>query len=367
MESKHGAPKRRKNPIGRIFCFLILIALIACVGILIWYKSGLKPLSKEENKIIVEIPEKSSISSIANILEENKIIKSATIMKIYCKLNKSTNLQAGKYELDTQEDLKTIISHIENGEIYDESATIAFIEGKTIKDYAKQIAAKTDNTEEDVFNLLKDEEYLDSLIEKYWFITDEIKNEEIYFPLEGYILPDTYKFEKDMSVKEIFSYVLNYMDKYLSKYKDDIESKFTVHQMLTLASIAEKEAYTLDDRKEVIGVFFNRLRSGYNLGSDVTTYYAFQVNMAEEDLTYKQLNTYNPYNTRGPDMIGKIPIGPICNPSKSAIEATIYYTETDNIFFVADKNGKVYFSKTQAEHDAKIKELKDNDLWFTYE
>ena len=170
-----------------------------------------------------------------------------------------------------------------------------------------------------------------------------------------------------MSVKEIFSYVLNYMDKYLSKYKEDIESKFTVHQMLTLASIAEKEAYTLDDRKEVIGVFFNRLNSGYNLGSDVTTYYAFQVNMGESDLTYKQLNTYNPYNTRGPNMIGKIPIGPICNPSKSAIEATIYYTETDNMFFVADKNGKVYFSKTQSEHDAKIKELKDNDLWFTYE
>ena len=91
MESKHGAPKRRKNPIGRIFCFLILVALIACIGIFIWYKSGLKPLSKEENKIIVEIPEKSSISSIASILEENKVIKSATIMKIYCKFNKTSS------------------------------------------------------------------------------------------------------------------------------------------------------------------------------------------------------------------------------------------------------------------------------------
>jgi UPF0755 protein len=103
-----------------------------------------------------------------------------------------------------------------------------------------------------------------------------------------------------------------------------------------------------------------------SLGSDVTTYYAFGVDMADGDLTKDQINTYNPYNTRGPNMNGKIPIGPICNMSKSAIEAAINPTATDNLYFVADKNGKVYFTKTNDEHNEKIAELKEEGLWFTY-
>ena len=84
--------------------------------------------------------------------------------------------------------------------------------------------------------------------------------------------------------------------------------------------MAEMEGKSTEDRSEIIGVFLNRIDKGMSLGSDVTTYYAFGVDMAKNDLTVKQLNTYNPYNTRGPNMEGKIPIGPICNPSRSAIE-----------------------------------------------
>ena len=104
-----------------------------------------------------------------------------------------------------------------------------------------------------------------------------------------------------------------------------------------------------------------------SLGSDVTTYYAFKVDMGDRDLTAKELNTENPYNTRGPNMAGKIPVGPICNPSKSAIEATLNYKETDAYYFVADKNGKVYFTKTNEEHNQIIKQLKDEGLWYVYE
>ena len=103
-----------------------------------------------------------------------------------------------------------------------------------------------------------------------------------------------------------------------------------------------------------------------SLGSDVTTYYAFKVDMGDRDLTVKELNTENPYNTRGPGMSGMIPVGPICNPSKSAIEATLNYKETDALYFVADKNGKVYFTKNNSEHNKKIQELKSKGLWFTY-
>lgn len=219
--------------------------------------------------------------------------------------------------------------------------------------------------EEDVFELLKDEEYIDSLIEKYWFLTDEIKDENIYYPLEGYLLPDTYTFESvDVSVETIFNVILNFTDKFLSEYKDDF--KYTVHQTLTLASMAEMEGKSFEDREEIIGVFLNRIDIGMSLGSDVTTYYAFGVDMGESDLTKKQINTYNPYNTRGPDMISKIPIGPICNMSKDAIKATLTPKETEALYFVADKNGKVYFTKTNEEHNEIITKLKDEGLWFTY-
>ena len=130
--------------------------------------------------------------------------------------------------------------------------------------------------------------------------------------------------------------------------------------------MAEKEANTLEDRKEVIGVFLNRISKGMNLGSDVTTYYAIGVNMGERDLYQKELDSYNPYNTRGPNMGGKLPIGPISSVSKNSIKAALYPSNTDYIFFVADKNGKLYFSKTNYEHEKIINNLKNQGLWFEY-
>ena len=355
-----------------IVVFLAII-IVGIVGTCIFYNVGLSPLEKSsgdsDKKIIrVEIKEGMGLSQIADLLEEEKVIRSANIMKIYSKLNKVNGLQAGKYDLTPEEDTKAIIAHIVNGEVADDTVKITFIEGKNMRYIAKTIAEKTTNTEEDVFKLLENENYIDTLIEKYWFITDEVKQKEIYYPLEGYLLPDTYVFEsEDVSVKHIFNVILNFTEKFLNDYKEDIENNdLSVHQILTMASLAELEGKSLEDRKEIVGVFFNRIYSGMSLGSDVSTYYAFKVDMGDRDLTVKELNTENPYNTRGPNMSGKIPIGPICNPSKTAIEAALDYTETDAYYFVADKNGKVYFTKNNDEHIKMINKLKKEGLWYTY-
>ena len=349
-----------------ILSIILVLVILTGIGAFVWYKSALSPMSKTgEETTIVTIPEGTGVSGIANILEENNVIKNAFACKIYCKISSIANLQAGKYEFAKTEDVPEILARISAGDVVSDEISITFIEGKNIKWYAKEIAEHTNNTEEDVFDLLEDEKYIDSLIEKYWFLTDEIKSEDIYYPLEGYLLPDTYTFEnKDVSVETIFNIILNFTEKYLDEHKE--EFKYTVHQTLTLASLAELEGKTTEDRAEIIGVFFNRINKKMSLGSDVTTYYAFGVDMAESDLTKKQINTYNPYNTRGPEMSGKIPIGPICNMSKSAIEATLNPTETEAVYFVADKNGKVYFTNTNDEHNDKIAELKKADLWFTY-
>ena len=103
------------------------------------------------------------------------------------------------------------------------------------------------------------------------------------------------------------------------------------------------------------------------LQSDVTTYYATKIDMDERDLTNAELNSKNPYNTHSTSMAGKLPVGPICMASESSIKAVIEPKETNALFFVADKNGKVYFSRTNSEHEKKIKELKDSGLWYIYE
>ena len=161
--------------------------------------------------------------------------------------------------------------------------------------------------------------------------------------------------------------MLDKMEKVLEEYKDEIEkSKYNVHELLTIASIVETESVNKEDRKGVAGVIYNRLNRNMAIQSDVTTYYAFKIDMGERDLYQREIDTYNKYNTRGPNMEGKLPVGPISSVSKLSIEAAIEPKNTDDLFFVADKNGKVYFSKTNAEHNQIISELKSKGLWYEY-
>ena len=157
------------------------------------------------------------------------------------------------------------------------------------------------------------------------------------------------------------------MENKLNIYKKEIEnSTYSVHELLTLASMIVLEATTESDRQGVASVFYNRLKSKMSLGSDVTTYYAAKVDMGERDLYKSELNDYNAYNTRHPNMAGKLPVGPICNPSLTSIKATLYPTISSNYYFVADKNKKVYFTKNSKEHNNVIAQLKKDGLWYTY-
>ena len=264
--------------------------------------------------------------------------------------------------------VEEIVKKFQAGDVVIKEINVTFQEGKNMRDIAKIISENTNNSYEDVMKVFEDKEYAKGLIEEYWFLTDEILDNNIYYPLEGYLYPDTYTFESvDVSIDDIIKIMLDQTDKVLSEYQIEINSKgYTVHQFLSLASVVENEGISTEDRKGIAKVFLNRIERGMALQSDVTTYYAFKVNMGDRDLTQSELNTANPYNTRGPNMEGKIPVGPISNVSESAIEATLNPSDTDAIFFVADKNGKIYFSNTNEEHEQIINELKSQGLWYTY-
>lgn len=348
---------------------IAIVVLIIVLAILLGYKLMFTKVSSSDEEIEVAIPLGTGTNGIANILKENNIIRSKLGFKIYTKLNKVSNFQAGTYYLKQNMSLKEISEMLKSGIMYDQNEIkITYLEGKNMRWLAKKISEVTNNTEDDVFEVLSREDYIDSLIEKYWFITDDIKDKDIYYPLEGYLFPDTYALKnKDVKVEEIFEKMLDKMGKVLEEYKDEIEkSKYSVHQLLTIASIVETESVNKEDRKGVAGVIYNRLNRNMAIQSDVTTYYAFKIDMGERDLYQREIDTYNKYNTRGPSMEGKLPVGPISSVSKLSIEAAIEPKDTDYLFFVADKNGKVYFSKTNTEHNQIISELKSKGLWYEY-
>lgn len=358
---------KKKLMIILIISILLIVFLIT--GSFIWYKNSISGDKNRNEQIIIEVGEGSSVNTVGTLLEKEGVISNAFAFKIYTKSNNKNKLIAGKYCFSPSMSFDEITRILEEGEIYKgDEIRFTYVEGKNIRWLASKIDELTNNTEEAVYTLLADEEYLDKIIEKYWFISEEIKDENIYYALEGYLFPDTYIFEnKDVPVEDIFSKMLNKMDNVLEEYKEEIQnSNITVHQFLTIASMVELEGVHDEDRAGIASVFYNRLHRGMSLGSDVTTYYAWKIDMGDRDLTYQELNTYNPYNTRGPNMEGKIPIGPIASVSKASIEAALRPEETENLFFVADKNGKVYFTKTNAEHEQMVTLLKTQGLWYEY-
>jgi len=351
---------------------LLLVAffLTLIIALCLLYNYGIGSVDSKNNEVIlVEIKEGNTSTEIAHILKEKELIRNEIVFKIYLKINGINNLKSGYFELKQSMNVKEITEKIRKGDTVDpHSITVLFKEGLNIRQIASVIEENTNNTVDNVFETLEDSKYIDSLIEKYWFLTDEIKHPNVYYPLEGYLFPNTYTFiDKNVSVKEIFTKMLDEMEMRLNKYKTEIEnSNYSVHVIMTLASIAELEGIKAEDRKDIVGVFRNRLASNMSLGSDVTTYYAFKVNMGDRDLTTKEINTYNAYNTRGPNMNGKLPIGPIANPSKESIEAAVSPNSHDFLYFVADKDRNVYFTKTIKEHDRKVSELKSKGLWISW-
>ena len=368
-EAEENAKKGKKSVLKIIFILLLLIIIIGGISIFAWYELSLKPVEEGNSQsIIIDIVPGQGTEGIASALKENNLIKDDLVFKIYCKLNEVNNMQAGTYELNKNMSVEEIVKKFQAGDVVIKEIKVTFQEGKNMRDIAKIISENTNNSYEDVMKVFEDKEYAKGLIEEYWFLTDEILDNNIYYPLEGYLYPDTYTFESvDVSIDDIIRIMLDQTDKVLSEYQIEIKSKgYTVHQFLSLASVVENEGISTEDRKGIAKVFLNRIERGMALQSDVTTYYAFKVNMGDRDLTQSELNTANPYNTRGPNMEGKIPVGPISNVSESAIEATLNPSDTDAIFFVADKNGKIYFSNTNEEHEQIINELKSQGLWYTY-
>ncbi len=354
---------RRTKRLIFVPIILIFILLISFIIIFIY---SLSPVDAKNETIVTFNVEKGwGKNKIISELKKNNLIRSEFFSKVIIKF-KNKELYAGTYKLSKDLSTNEILNMMANqNNIENEVIKITFVEGKRLSNYVKLISDNFKYTEDEIYSKLSNVDYLNKLKEKYWFITDDIFTEGIYYPLEGYLYPDTYEFKKNSTLEEIIEKLLDNMDSKLSDYKDDIElSSYSVHELLTLASIIELEGVNSADRGMVSGVFYNRLNTEMSLGSDVTTYYAVKKDFTS-DLTQSDLNSCNGYNTRG-NCVAGLPVGPICNPGLSSISASIEPTENEYFYFVADKEKKTYFSKTGVEHQQTVAKLKSEGKWYTY-
>lgn len=344
---------------------LMTFVAIVIIGIGLTFNYLITPVNKGDNEMInFNVESGSSMLTIATNLKEKDLVKSKTMFLVYAKIYQDLVPKAGTFKLNKAMSLHDILNHLNSGSTTEDNVVnITLTEGETIVDLANKVAKLTTVTKDDFLKTINNQEYLQSLITKYWFLTNDILNKDIYYSLEGYLYPQTHNFYIVTTPEIIIEKFLEETNKQLDKYKEDIsKSKYNVHELFTLASMTEKEGKTSADRKNIIGVFVNRLNINMPLGSDVTAYYAFDTALKEPYLK-KWDSTYNAYNTRGPRMEGKLPIGPINNPSLISIEAAIGYTSNNYLYFVADKNMKVHFMETDHEFYDKIDELKQQGMW----
>ena len=347
-----------------IFLIIIIIINVVLIGSYIYCTS---PVSSSKKDVTFIVKDGDSLVEIGNNLEDMGLVRNGKFFPVYAILKNSKDIYAAKYELNTSMSLGDIVSELKDGGKNVDEITITFKEGLNMRQIAKVISKNTNNSYDDVIATCSDETYINSLINKYWFITKDIKNKNIYYSLEGYLFPDSYNFSsKNVSTIEIFNKMIDHMDKKLSPYKKSLKkSSYSIHQILTMASIVELEGVDRNSRKDVAGVFYNRLNKKMNLGSDVTSYYGVKKSMTS-DLSQYELDQVNPYNTRATSMKGKLPVGPICNASLVSIESAINPSSHDYYYFVADKNGKVYLTKDYEAHNKVIAELKAEGLWFEW-
>ena len=344
--------KKKKKGCGCLVLLILILALLVGAGG--YYTIGRMPVdSASEEKVVVEIPNGSGASAIVDILDEAGLVKNRTCAKINSRIGGYNSLQANTYVFSPSMSFKEIMNVINTGDFeYISKESVEVKDGARLQQVAEAIAEQLPFTADEILAKWSDKQYLSELIDRYWFLTDEILDKDVMYPLEGYLYADTYFVTTDNSTIEGFTEMcLDRMDEELSERRPAIDaSGFTVHQLLTLTSIVTKEA-TADDQAGVAGVFMNRLDQGMSLGSDVTVCYIFQEDRV--DLKVSQLESTNPYNTR---KYAGLPPGPICQVVGDAIDATLNYEKHDYLFFIADEQGIVRYSKDEAGHESNIDE-----------
>ncbi|MFM0772268.1 endolytic transglycosylase MltG [Streptococcus suis] len=368
--------KKQDNAAKRIVSVIMSIIVVAVLvtGLTgyMWVKSSLEPVNTKATEAIqVEIPEGSSTLEIGKILVDNKLIKNATIFNYYSKIKSYNNFQSGFYNLKQNMSVDDIAKALQESGTptaqKEAAGKILIVEGYTLTQIAQAITDntktedkndKTPFTTEQFMATVTNQDFINRMVATYpkLFASLPAADSGVIYQLEGYLFPAVYEYSDETTIEELVEQMIAAMDNRLQPYYETIAAKnLTVNEVLTLASLVEKEGSTDEDRRNIASVFFNRLNAAMPLQSNIAILYAQgklgqETTLAEDAAIDTSIESpYNIYWTPG-----LLP-GPVDSPSLSAIEAVINANTTDYLYFVADvTTGNVYFTNNIDEHNQNV-------------
>lgn len=355
--------KKEVKIVRRIVLVITLIVLIVgLIGGRSVYKyitGALQPIDPNSEEVIeVEIPIGSGLDTISAKLAEKGIVKDARIFKYYAKFNNESQFQAGTYGLTKAMTFDELIESLKTGRVYREPVfTMTVPEGLTLQQIATVVEKRTGIPEKEFLDYVNDEATISMLIGKYsTVLTEDILAENIKYPLEGYLFPATYPFyEEKPTVATVVDTMVHATVTNVTPFIDYLQrEEKSVHWLLTFASLLEEEATAQSDRETIASVFYNRMKIDMPLQTDPTVLYA--LGKHKDRVLYADLEVQDPYNT----YVNKgLPPGPIAGAGKSSLEAVIDPSQTDYLFFLADKEGVNHFTDSYDQH------LKNRDLYLS--
>jgi len=342
---------KQKSPKKIIFLILATISALligVIVGSFFWYNEQIKPLNSSDTKLkIINVESGSTPGQVSRMLEDEGIIRSALVFDIYVKLSgKQDLLQAGTYRLTPSESVAQVVEHLLSGTV--DQFSVTFYPGATLTDFFPNSSSK----KYDVTTALKTAGYSDNEISQALaasYNSPVLDGKPLLADLEGYVYGQTYNLNTGTSAEAAIQRAL---DEFYSVVKDNgLIKKFKAHglslrQGIILASIIQSEASDPIEQKQVAQVFYSRLALGMMLGSDVTYQY-----IADKTGVARDTNLDSPYNTR---RYTGLPPGPISVPGLSALMAVADPASGDYLFFLSGDDDKMYYAKTDAEHQANI-------------
>jgi UPF0755 protein len=343
-----------------LFLSIVAIAAIAAIVIFSYYSDINSPANSAGLAVKFTVSSGESVKTIGADLAKAGLIKSAFHFEIYIWQTKNgANMQAGIYQFSPQMTIKEIVAMLSAGKVLNEEKVLTIIPGWNLRDIAQYLQQQEIATTSAFYQLAGkplvkyQSGQLPDFSGQFSVLADKPKNSG----LEGYLFPDTYRVYKNAKPEDVILKMIGNLDgKFTPAMRADIarEDK-SIFQIITLASIIEKEVRQPEDMKTVSGIFWNRLKIGQPLGSDATLSYILGDSTAAHSLDQTKINS--PYNTY---LYAGLPPGPICNPSLDAIMAAIYPTQTDYYYFLTNPaNGETIYAKTLDEQNRnKAKYLK---------
>lgn len=342
--------KRSRKKLRLRSYLLIAVLAVLCIGIFVYvsYQNDLKPYPFPQDEVLFEVENGTTLNAVIEKLEKEGLIANSSSAKVYAKLNHLGNIKAGNYLLTDGMSIHDILIYLSGNNAIVDQVLVTIPEGTWAKDVAKLISEKTNVTQEELLDLWNNEEFLREMIDTYFFLSEDIFHEETHVALEGFLYPETYYFYATTTPRDITIRLLNQTEEILLQYKEEFDkSKYSMYQLMTLASLVQFEASNETDMKLVAGIFFKRLDSGMQLQASASVCYAlYDKYKTQRDCEYN-IDYESKYNTY---LVKDFPIGPISNPGHVAIEAVLYPTKSDYLFFVSDSNRQNHYAVTYSEH-----------------